>query len=456
VPAVAGGRARGGGLPLRTLLQQSRVVAVVLVVFAALGALLWYLGAQGDPTRDHSIRRKNAWGCAALADLCRTVHPALTVRELTQPLDASVPTGALLVVLDPTRPFSDEEIDAIVRWVRDGGTLLAGFEGLWDDLTVAQSGAGPPYVKLAAALGVAMQIGHRPWTVARPASGAPLGQGVRRVAITTRYSLQPLKDNAEARAWAAQEMHPGRVRCLIRHGPGDVAPQLTADGSSIVASFRHGRGRVYVTSDVQMLANALLGKDDNVAFAANLLWGSARQGIVYFDEYHHGFGPRRRAASQVDPAPLQRALFVVLAATVLLLAGRAVRFGAPRSAFDPRRRTAMEYVEGLADLWMRAQAHGWALGQIGHAFRQRLSTEAGLRPGAPPEALASALATRRGVPAEETEALLREIDAAQQATGIDPRQARRLVERIARTERTLDQEGRHPWRQAAARTPRRS
>jgi len=432
-------------------LRSYRIVAITVIVFAVLFFLLWESGQRRDLTRDHSAFRRNAWGCAALAELCRTTQPSLTVRELTAPLDDLSKVRGLLVILDPTEPFADEEVDRLVRWVQGGGTLLVGIEGLWDDLTGAQTDTGPPYVKLAAAFGVAARRQQaEPLTTATPVPTSPLGRGVAKVATSTHYVLAPLDGQDSASKWAEEEFSRERVRCLVPHPAGSLTYHLVADGRPIVASFAYGRGQVYVTSDVQMLANSLLPRDDNVAFAANLIWRNAASRTVYFDEYHHRFGERRLMASQVDPAPLNRSLLVVLAGVVLLLIGKAIRFGAPVAVFGPRRRAASEYVEALADLWRGAEAYPWAVAQIAAAFRHRAAAEVGLRASASADVLAATLAARRGVPEDEALSLFRDLERAQDNRTLGRKEATSLVSRMAMLEGRL----RHPRPKAGRPVPK--
>ncbi len=419
---------------MRAALRNTWLVGLIVVVFAALALVLWRSARRSDMTRDHSTFRKNAWGCAALAELLRTVEPRLKVTVRTTPLTDLPEVKGLLVILDPTQPFSDREIEEVVRWVERGGVLLVGVEGLWDDMGAASPTSGPAYVKLAGALGVAVERLPQPMTVARPAPGSPLGKGVTQVAIASHYRIEAWQGQSDDNEWATEELYSAKIRCLVPHRPADLTPHLLAEGRVILASFRHGRGRVYFTSDVQMLANSMLSRDDNLVFAANLIWPDAPAGSVTFDEYHHGFGPRRVTASVVDPAPLRRAALVVLAAAVIFLTGKAMRFGAPIAVYDPRRRTTREYIEGLADLWQRAEAHGFALRQIATAFRHRLAAEVGLRPTAPAEALAAALAARRGVAEGDVRSLLDDLERAQASRSVTEKEVVRLVGRVSELE----------------------
>jgi len=421
------------------------LVAAVLGVFIALFVALIPAMVGRDATRDHSAFRKNAFGCAALAELCAVAQPPLRVRHITQPLDQLNEVEGLLLIIDPEYAFSDTEIDELARWVEEGGTLLVAFEGVWDDPSSFRSAAGVAYVPLAAALGVAITDQGQSLKVAEPAPSSPLGEGVERVAVDTRYTVSPLAGQEAAQSWAETESPRAKVECIFSHRPEDLTPHLVSDGHLIMASFGHGRGKVYVSADAQLFANALLSREDNLAFVANLLWTNATRRSICFDEYHHGFGPRTLGASEVDPTPLHRAAAVAVAGCVLFLIGKSIRFGAATPVFDPRRRSAAEYVEAMAGLWHGARAYPWALEQIASAFRRRTATAAGVAPGAPPEVLADALAERRAVPREETMGLLHDLEAARAAPRVTEGGLARLVKRMALLEQAAKSTtGRNP------------
>ncbi len=413
------------------------IAALVVAAFLAVFVVLLSVMTARDAIRDHSAFRKNPFGCAALAELCASAQPPLRVRRITRPLDELSQVDGLLLIIDPEYPFSDAEIDELLRWVEKGGTLVAAFEGVWDDPSSFHPASGPAYVRLAGALGIGIIDRHETLNAALPVAVSPLVSGVERVAVATRYAVTPLSGQDAAEGWAAAEAAPGEVECRLPHSPEDLTPHLAADGDTIVASFEHGRGKVYVSSDAQMFANATLPREDNLAFVANLLWSNAPQGTVYFDEYHHGFGAEARETSDVDPTPLQRAVGVALVGCILFLVGKSIRFGAPTPVFDPRRRAAVEYVRAMAGLWHGAKAHHWALEQIARAFKHRVAEAAGLPPAVSPERLAAGLAERRGVPREETDRLLHDLEEALSGRSLTESRLARLVRRVALLEEAV-------------------
>ncbi|MGQ9732391.1 MAG: DUF4350 domain-containing protein [Candidatus Zipacnadales bacterium] len=407
---------------MKPLLRRYGLFIGIAAVFLLVFVLLLPSVMGRDTVRDHSAFRKNRWGCAALAELCVQAEPPLAVTTLTQPLDDLSPLKGFLLILDPETPFDPSEVKGILRWVEGGGQLLLAMEGVWDDPAGLRASHLPAYDPLAAAFGVCLAERDKPQTVAYPTRESFLAQGVRRVAIRSRYALQVPAANDEPRG--GESLQPRRWKI-----------HLTAEGAPIFASFAYGNGEVYVSADAEMFANAMLGRADNLVFVSNLLWTRARFPVLYFDEYHHGFGKRSEALVVVDPAPLYRALFVVAFGMALFLSGRAIRFGAAVPAFTARRRTALEYVEALAGLLHRGQAYAWALTKIATAFRHRLAAQMGLASSAPPTALTAALAQRRGISEDRLLELFRDLEVALEAPSLGLGRVFELVERMTDLEK---------------------
>jgi hypothetical protein len=427
---------------VRSFIQRYWLAAAVLAAFVGVFIVLVPVMTGRDATRDHSSLRKNAFGCAALAELCASAEPPLRVHRITRSLEDLSDVDGLLLIIDPEEPFDDAEIDELIRWVEEGGTLIVAFEGLWDDPSAARPGSGLTYVQLAAALGLRIADRGESGGPVVPPPTSPLATGVQRVAAGTRYAVEALSGQEAAARWASAEAVPTEVECVLPHDPRDLTPHLVSGGRTILVSFRHGRGKVYASSDAEMFANATLAREDNVVFIANLLWGNAPERVIYFDEYHHGFGARVRAASDVDPAPLRRAIGVAIAGCVLFLIGKAIRFGAPTPVYDARRRSAVEYVQAMAGLWHGARAYHWALEQIADAFRHRIARAAGLPPTVSTESLVAALAERRGVARGDTVALLQDLEEALSGEPLNESRLTRLARRITALEEAAAAPGR--------------
>lgn len=392
------------------------ILAFVLVFFALLPALV-----GRDATRDHSVFRKNPWGCAALAELCRRATPPLHVEPLTRPLDDLKDVAGALLIIDAEKPFSPSELTALVNWVEAGGTLIVAFEGEWEDSARVELDAEPGYAALAEACGIELTECSRRLEYALPALSSPLSHGVIRVGVQTSYCLEaaPEITGDSAPLWKARGFTRSRL-----------TPHLMADGKLILGSRRHGRGEIFLSSDAAMFSNEMLSREDNLQFLANLLWPRARGGALYFDEYHHGFGFSKQRRSDVDPTPLRRAVWVAVIGVAIFLMGKAQRFGEPVPAFDRRRRAAMEYVEAFAGLFRRGEANNWALNKIATDVRQRLALAVGLPPSAGAEAIALRLEQRRVLPRQQTLRVLGEVEAALQREQVSYGRLLDLVNRL--------------------------
>lgn len=418
---------------MSALLRRYWVVLAIVGVFLVVFAVLLPISLAKDTSRDHSTYRKNRWGCAALADLVESVEPALQVVRVRHALTDLEEVGGLLVILDPERPFEDGEIESLAEWVEAGGRAVIAIEGPWDDFAASRTGAGMAQLDIAQAFGLMFRDRPAVSREATPVPGSPLGSGVESVEIRSRYGI--VAPDAGQDEDDESDHEAGMV---ARIGPDDLTRHLTAGDADVMVSFEHGDGEIFLSADAEMFANGRLGERDNLRFVANLVWLNAPGGTVYFDEYHHGYKDPSRGSSGVDAAPLNRSLWVVALGAALYLFGRGVRFGRPVPVFDPKRRTAMEYVEALADLFGRAEAEQWALQKIAATFRHRLAAAGGMASAAPAEALATVVSRDRRMPDEECMALLEQVDAlAVGGLPLKRRQLDALAGRIAAVEERL-------------------
>jgi len=409
------------------------IFGVFLLMFVV---LLPFMG-NDDLTRDHSTKRLNRYGATAIAELVTRVDPSLEVKRITHPLTDLSDVNGLLLIIDPERDFRRREVDELLRWLDEGGTAIIGLQGPTDDLRGAQRGGMTAQTALTQAFGLQLNPIPRGLVTGQPDSDSPLAVGVERVEINTRSAIIAASPDAENDDNIPMPFGTDLPPVLAPQDQDDLVPHLRASGHDIVVSFPHGEGEVFVTSDVELFSNALIGNEDNVLFVANLLWGNAPEGTIYFDEYHHGFGAGSRSADDVDPAPLSRSWWVAVAGVAIFLWGKGKRFGAPRRVFNSRRRTAMEHVEALANLFDKAGADIWALRKIESAFRHRIASLAGLPATAPLESLATSVSPLRDAPDAQCLQLLTELRAVAAAETVSRKHLTAYVRRISSIEERL-------------------
>lgn len=380
----------------------SRRGALWLILVAVLAIAAYLALALGTNRRKpvaHSTYTAAPNGCKAAYLFLG--HSGLRVKRKTTAWTEPPPAGGLLVVTEPTRGVTSRERIALRRWVLSGGTvLIAGANpwGLW-------SVGGKP------------AIGASTVEPFRPLVPCGLTAGVERF-----HMAAPLR----------------------RVGPfrGLAPPVALAEdrfGAALVLAA-YGRGRVVLAADPAFLTNERLKlHPDHALFLLNLAKSSGG-GRVEFDEYHLGFG--RAAKADAAPAGLPPIISAVwwqlllLAAAYFYMTGR--RFGRPLALPETGGRTIAEYVNSLANLYLRAQAGTAALDHLYHGLLERLYLLTGLSARTAPEILAGAAAARLGADAEDLRGLLARCRAALARERIAPAELAALAKRIDHYRKELE------------------
>ena len=256
----------------------------------------------------------------------------------------------VLVVLDVgpgELPLESSEIAQVAEYVRKGGTLvLAGYTG-----------------------GIARCL---PWAIRTPTS-------VRRdsfpVAPVAGLDLPDVTNFFQPR------------RDSVTPGEGTHCPVFGAGTTDTIVRTRSGRpvlldlryregGRILFLADDGWMRN-VAWKTTNVPYVlAPLVQSAARDRLVAFDEYHHGFASSSAAGltiAFVMGTPVGWVLLQLLIVGLVWLAVSAFRFGPARPVIDRRRRSPLEHLDALAAGLESSQGSGTALGLIVGGLRRRLS-----------------------------------------------------------------------------------
>jgi hypothetical protein len=174
------------------------------------------------------------------------------VDRLTSPLGTAVlPGRSTVFVLDPAS-WKTSDTDALEHALAHGDRVVLG---------------GPPPATgvLRLLLGIpSPPVWHPgPAGLTRPVAVRPEVTGVQSVIATGLGTYAVARDN-----------------------PGEPVPLLRGPGG-ILALVTQGRGTLVLLASSSPLQNGSLGRDDNAAFALNLV---AQGSPVVIDEYDHGFG----------------------------------------------------------------------------------------------------------------------------------------------------------------------
>ncbi len=207
------------------------------------------------------------------------------------------------------------------------------------------------------------------------------------------------------------------------HDPGDPhdSPRLVAaleftppDGSlhargRLAAAYALGEGLVVVVAEPMLLANGLLGEQDNAFVALGPM--SVGEGKVVFDGFYHGLSIRGQPAWLLTRRPYGVLAAVVLFAFAVWAWRSCVRLGPPLEQPEPSRRNLEDYLNAMAGLFMRGSKQAFLARELKAGVLWRLARRLRLPPGeADVHTVAEALARRDEVTADRLVTAAEELD----------------------------------------------
>ena len=135
---------------------------------------------------------------------------------------------------------------------------------------------------------------------------------------------------------------------------------IKSSWGGLLLAMEKENGRVIALADPDLLCNESLRDGDHGRLALNILLSHLGNGTLLIDEYHHGYG---RATSVLQHFIHSRAFVPMLQGMLLLLvlwAAKGRRFGPIRPVIQEQRRSSLEYVRAMAQLYQRAKVHALA------------------------------------------------------------------------------------------------
>ena len=281
-------------------------------------------------------------------------------------------TGNVLIITRSSQgspvSFSSQEIDLLDGWVRKGNTLvLLGALNDWDDTRtlLAQFGFG---------------VGDK------PASVTSLLQPFERDDNLT-IEAKPTSDATMSGTMVLPHTEPLPVQLP------PLAKVLWQDHSEpYLIDVPHGDGHVICGASDRLLSNAFLTRGDNLAIVLNLLEpGGRAPHHLFFEESHHGFSAAYALARLLGHPGLRFAAMLALLGALAFLAGSLVRFGPVIPFHREGGRSTLEFVDSIADLYLRADLRNDTIKYLFAETHQRILHRLNLPPTAPHELIAARL-----------------------------------------------------------------
>lgn len=270
----------------------------------------------------------------------------------------AVPEGTGLVLLLEPFDLSEEDVDVLEAWVREGGSLLV---------------AGETFE----ALPLLRRLGlERRYTAESVSTLVPVLPLLSAPPVTSPLRLE--------------------VSGYFEAAPDAGVPLIALPEGPVVLHMQLGDGQVILSAAVRPFTNAGLKDPGSAEFVLNLIGTAPHAAQVWFDEWHHG---RRPAAALPggpgfwlrETSPGRAVLFTTLAVFIwIALSGRS--FGRPLSgAADAVRRAPLEYVTALAGLNQRLGNRSALLESYRTRLKRSLGRRARIDPNLPDDRFLAAL-----------------------------------------------------------------
>jgi|SRR5579884_1865785 len=302
------------------------LTGLMLCIFAVVTAyLLRERRLAGRDLPAYSVYSEASDGLGEAAYVLRRL--GWTPAALTRPIQHRQQRGLLIVAEPPSgglfsaTAVSENDARSLLSWVEHGNTLLL---------------LGRQNTPLHQALNVTVvSDDKREENAFHPVDLGVAGgytEGIEHLSVGSRATLRA-PDDALPIWWLGEQ--PGAV--LLRRKKGHVL---------VVADARWLTREGLVRSDGEP-------RDDNVVFLANVAEVAARDGKVYFDEYHHGLRSSGGFWGYLEYHGERATPLLVL--LVLFVAGWrwAVRLGPPVPTPTTESADAVDYASALARLYQK-------------------------------------------------------------------------------------------------------
>jgi len=268
-----------------------------------------------------------------------------------------------LIVADPKMPLGKRELASLNRWLTDGGQLILLSPNGW-----------PLRDRLDAENGSAEQVGNVDDGTDEE-TDEPVATLLSRYAPALRWA-KPANFRVEPASGSSISATDVKLRWRRSFAETDGTMSIvSADNQALAVEIKVGQGRIVAIADPSMASNSALRRSDNAVWLVSLVagWGSGR---VIFDEYHHGFGEKRSAASLAwafTKTPWGWCLWQIAAAGLLYIFVYRRRFGRVSEPPTFERSSPLDLVDARAGIFRAAGARRLATQLMVQNLSQELS-----------------------------------------------------------------------------------
>jgi hypothetical protein len=304
-----------------------------------------------------------------------------TLQELNWPVErwreplsrlSDYGTGNVLIITRSQQEsgvtFSDQEIELLDGWVKKGNTiLLLGALTDWDDTRALLEHIG--FTLPAKAVSVASFL--QPFAEQNAENlEIPSADGSGETGTLVLPASTPLPYSFPASARILWQDH--------------VTPYLV--------DVPRGAGHFICGASDRLLSNTFLPKGDNLAIVLHLLTpGGHTPPHVFFEESHHGFSAVYALARLLGHPGVRFAGMLAVLGVLAFFGTSLVRFGPIIPLHRETGRSTLEFVDSIADLYLRADMRNDTIKYLFIETHQRVLQRLNLPPTASHELIAARL-----------------------------------------------------------------
>jgi hypothetical protein len=268
----------------------------------------------------------------------------------------------------PPVAFTDQENELLLDWTKQGNTLvLLGAMADWDDTRSLLHGIGFGLPDKAPSV-------NDIWQVLGAQSDQPL-------------EIDPSPGTGFTGTLVLPKTEP--VPPLV---PAGTRVLYQANGNAYLLAIPVGHGQVIYGASDRLLSTGWLDRGDNLAIVLALLQPKgALPAHLFFEESHHGFSAVYAMVRLLDQPGVRFAGMLALLGVLAFFASSLVRFGPVIPLQAPQGRSTLEFVDSMADLYLRADLRDDTMKVLFAETHQQVLHRLNLPPAAPHELIASRL-----------------------------------------------------------------
>lgn len=430
--------------------QRLTIILTIVVILGLLVILntITYVKEQrvndSEFTANRSTYHAGPTGTRALYDfLSESGHKVMRWREPTEKLlgDSGSKVMTFVVIGRTQLPFTDEESESLLAWVKSGGRLvlidrepdqqLLPKSGNWS-LNSRQFDLPPLDLDATDPKQMTDKV-----TALKPVQPTLFTQDIQEV-MPSRFAARIKVIAEKPKTRSGHDSSPG-VEIVDEpteaKSPAPIVHISDRDGALLV-DYEYGLGRIALLGDPYVAANNGISLNDNLHLALNIL--TSVDGLVAFDEYHQGRGvSQNEFANYFAGTPVLAIAAQIVALVLLLIWTSGRRFARPLPLAQIDRRSSLEFVASMSELQERSRAFDLAVENIYSRTRRVLTRYAGVDYNSSRSEVATRVAMRSTLDAHSLETLMRQCEETINGAPTTWRQAVDLVRRLREVERTL-------------------